>query len=144
MDDLRIAEAVTRICRDHSTGIIKVKAGDGECKVLMDRGDLVGGDLRFGYQSLAQSLLMAVRIGLKDLDAIWARGEANHLDRETLERLGLDIRRSWEIQLFAILRAVCRCGDAVEFVRGAVQPRFERVPSHRLISPLRGPTSSPH
>src|SRR5262249_56780094 len=79
----------------------------------------------------------------KDLDAIWARGEANQLDRETLERLSLDIRRSREIQLFAILRAVCRCGDAVEFVRGAVQPRFERVPSERLISALRGPTSSP-
>jgi len=143
MDDLRIAEAVTRICRDHSTGIIKVKAADRESKLLMDRGDLVGADLRFGYQSLAQSLLMAGRIGLKDLDAIWARGEANHLDRETLERLGLDIRRSWEIQLFAILRAVCRSGNEVEFVAGPVQPRFDRVPSERLISALRGPTSSP-
>lgn len=143
MGDLRIAEAVSRICRDNSTGIIKVRVGDRESKLLMDRGDLVGADLRFGYQSLAQSLLMAGRIGLKDLDAMWARGEANHLDRETLERLSLDIRRSWEIQLFAILRSVCSSGDAVEFVAGPVQPRFERVPSERLISALRGPISSP-
>jgi len=142
MNDLPLTETLARVWHEQATGLIKIKTGDRESKLLLERGDLVGADLRFGYQSLAQSLVVEGRIGLEDLDALWARGEGNHLDRETLARLDLDARGSWEIQLFATLRCLCRSADAVEFAPGLVQTRFDRVPGPRLLSALRSPGSS--
>jgi tetratricopeptide (TPR) repeat protein len=142
MNDFPLTETLARVWQEKATGQIKIKIGDRESKLLFDRGDLVGADLRFGYQSLAQSLVVAGQIGLEELDALWARGEGNHLDRETLARLDLDARRSWEIQLLATLRCLCRRANAVEFAPGLVQTRFDRVPGQRLLSGLRSPGSS--
>jgi curved DNA-binding protein CbpA len=141
MNDLPLTETLARVWQEKATGLVNIKTGDRESKLLFERGDLVGADLRFGYQSLAQSLLIEGRIGLEDLDAQWARGEGNHLGRETLARLDLDARRSWEIQLFATLRRLCRSTNAVEFAPGLVQTRFDRVPGERLVSALRSPSS---
>src|SRR5258708_5477323 len=142
MNDLPLTETLARVWQEEATGLVRIKAGDRESKLLFERGDLVGADLRFGYQSLAQSLLLEGRIGLEELDALWACGAGNHLDRETLARLDLDARRSWEIQLFATLRRLCRSTNAVEFAPGLVQIRFARVPGERLVSALRSPSSS--
>src|SRR6266446_6890112 len=118
MNDLPLTETLARVWQEKATGLVNIKTGDRESKLLFERGDLVGADLRFGYQSLAQSLLIEGGIGLEDLDAQWARGEGNHLGRETLARLDLDAGRSWEIQLFATLRRLCRSTNAVEFAPG--------------------------
>ncbi len=127
------AESLLRAQKEKLTGILQLSAGGRESKLFWDGGDLVGADLRFGYQSLPQSLLAAGRISPRELDALWARGEANHLDPETLEELNLDVRRSWEIQLFAILRCICRAADAAQFTPGTPQTMFERVPGDRLV-----------
>jgi tetratricopeptide (TPR) repeat protein len=142
MNDLPLTEALARVWQEKATGQIKIKTGDRESKLLFERGDLVGADLRFGYQSVAQSLLAEGRIGLEDLDALWARGEGPHLARETLARWNLEPRESWELQLFAALRRLCLSANAVEFAPGLVQTRFDRVPGQRLLSALRSPGSS--
>jgi curved DNA-binding protein CbpA len=142
MNDFPLTETLARVWQEKATGQIKIKTGNRESKLLVDRGDLVGADLRFGYQSLAQSLVVAGRIGLEDLDALWARGEGSHLDRETLARVDLDVRGLWEIQFLATLRCLCRNAQAVEFAPGPVETRFDRVPGQRLLSALRSPGSS--
>ncbi len=132
------AESLLRAQKEKLTGILQLSAGGRESKLFWEGGDLVGADLRFGYQSLPQSLLAAGRIAPRELDALWARGEANHLEHETMEQMNLDVRRSWEIQLFAILRCICRTADAAQFTAGPPETMFERVLGDRLVLAVLG------
>src|SRR5260370_1293599 len=127
------AESLLRAQKEKLTGTLQLSAGGRESKLFWEGGDLVGADLQFGYQSLPQSLLAARRIAPRELDALWARGEANHLEPETMQQMNLDVHRSWEIQLFAILRSICRTADAAQFTAGSPETMFQKVPGDRLV-----------
>src|SRR5229473_1444341 len=128
MNDLPLTETLARVWHEQATGLIKIKTGDRESKLLLERGDLVGADLRFGYQSLAQSLLLEGRIGLEELDALWARGAGNHLDRETLERL-VSALRSPSPSDAVILQTTTRTSD-VDTTKFSVSQGRTAGPTH--------------
>src|SRR5438874_5194928 len=84
------AEALYRAIKDKATGWVTLSAQGRESQLLFEQGNLVGANVTFGHQSLAQALLQDRKIHAAQLDAMWARGEGGRVDAESLVELGAD------------------------------------------------------
>src|SRR5205823_1860099 len=99
------AEALYRAIKDKATGWITLSAQGRESQLLFEAGDLVGANIAFGYQSVAQSLLQDGAIRAAQLDAMWARGEGGRVDAESLVELGADPAGASVAQVLASVRS---------------------------------------
>ncbi|MBI3182569.1 MAG: DUF4388 domain-containing protein, partial [Myxococcales bacterium] len=70
-----LAEVLYRAHKEKATGYVRVQHGERRAILAMKDGDVVGVEVGFGYQSVAQALLQAERIDPGQFDALWARGE---------------------------------------------------------------------
>lgn len=128
-----LAEALYLAHKRRSTGSLKVSAGGRQSELLLQDGDLVGAEVRWGYQTSAQAVLRAHLIDSSALDALWARGERGAPDARTLEECGLDARRALEVQALAHVEKLTGKADSIQFDEGEVRPKFEPISGFRVV-----------
>jgi len=128
-----LAEALYLAHKQRSTGCLKIAAGGRESELLLRDGDLVGAQVRWGYQSSAQAVLRAHLIDCSTLDALWAKGDRSALDAKTLEQCGLDARRALEVQALAHVEKLTGKAESIQFDEGEVQPKFEPISGFRVV-----------
>src|SRR5438105_3882498 len=109
------AEALYRAIKDKATGWVTLTAQGRESQLLFDQGDLVGANIAFGHQSLAQSLLQDGKIQAAQLDALWARGEGGRVDGESLSELGADSGAASALQVLASVRGASMLASEAKF-----------------------------
>lgn len=101
--------------RDRVTGLVELRAGDLRSELFWRDGDVVGARLAWGHRSLAQALVLAGRLPVERLDALWASGQ--------MDRCDLALLRSWgvsdEPDALESLRWLAQISAAVEGAQSA-------------------------
>jgi curved DNA-binding protein CbpA len=127
----QLAEALYEAHRHRSTGCLNVIAEGRESQLLLDRGNLVGAELRSGHRSLPQSLLRAGLIDCAKLDALWAEGQG--AGPTAIEALGLQWTQACEIQTLSQIEWLSEKATHVHFEAGEVSGAFARIPGERVV-----------
>ncbi len=143
----QLAEALYLARQQRSTGCLKVLAAGRESELLLEGGNLVGADVRCGYRTPAQALLLAGLLDSGTVDALWARGERAAPGRETLEACGLDSRRALEVHALGHVEKLSAIAESVFFQEGEVRPSFQPIPGTRIVRAawrLRSPEPAPN
>lgn len=140
-----LAESLHRACAARSTGWVRCEAGGLVSRLGLDGGDVVALELAFGYQTPLQALLQARRVSLRQVDALWARGEARALDDETLAELGvaaMDVERA---QAEAAVRRIGHLVERVSFEGGSppAPPSGLRLDGARALRAAREASGMP-
>ncbi|MEW6434700.1 MAG: molecular chaperone DnaJ, partial [Myxococcota bacterium] len=120
MGNLQIAEALFTAHAQRATGWLTCTARGRESRLGFRDGHLVALDLRFGFQAPVQALVQAGKLGLGQLDALWARGEAGSVDPETLEELGVSVADAERARALACVKQVLQQAEAARFEAGEV------------------------
>jgi curved DNA-binding protein CbpA len=127
------ADALFRAAREHATGWLTFSSGGAEARLYLQAGDLVGARLGFGYQTLAQALLVSGMLDLPSLDALWARGEAGPASPALLQASGGDLAAAAELQTLASVRRLVSHGGEATFMPAMVDGGVARVPGARAV-----------
>src|SRR5271154_6740069 len=125
------ADALFRAAREHATGWLTFSSGGAEARLYLQAGDLVGARLGFGYQTLAQALLVAGALDLPAFDALWARGELGASSIGLLEAVGGDVAVATELQTLASVRRLVSYGGEATFMPAMVEAGEARVSGAR-------------
>lgn len=120
MPALEVAEALYRAHKERATGYVRLQEAGRESSLALKDGELLGMELDFGFQSLAQSLLQGGWLDPGQLDALWARGEGGRLEAETLAELGITLSQATALHRLANLRRLAGLAQAVRFEPVAV------------------------
>ncbi|MGV3621464.1 MAG: molecular chaperone DnaJ, partial [Archangium sp.] len=122
MGNPQVAEALFRAWVDRQTGWLTCTSQGRETKIPLREGSVVGTSLGagFGWQGTVPALLQNGRLGLSQLDALWARGEAAAHDSDTLDELGIVPADAESARVLASIRETVRAADAVRFEAGDV------------------------
>jgi curved DNA-binding protein CbpA len=127
------ADALFRAAREHATGWLTFAAEGAEARLYLQAGDVVGARLGFGYQTLAQALLVAGALDLPTLDALWARGELFSASPALLEATGGDLGVAAEVQALASVRRLVSHGGDATFMPAMVDAGPARVSGARAV-----------
>jgi tetratricopeptide (TPR) repeat protein len=127
----RLAEALYEAHQQRSTGSLKFLVDGRESQLLIDRGNLVGADIRSAHRSMAQSLLCAGLLDSRALDWLWAEGKGN--GRRAIDLLGLPESEACEIQLLAQIERLGERATGVRFEAGTVGHQFDPIPGERAV-----------
>ncbi len=127
----QLAEALYEAHQQKATGSLKILAEGRESQLLIDRGNLVGADIRSGHRSMAQSLLRAGLLDSAALDWIWAEGQV--AGRRAIEALGLEWSQACEVQVLAQIEQLGEKATSVRFESGPVSNAFDPIPGERAI-----------
>ena len=127
------ADALFRAAREHSTGWLTFSSGGAEARLYLQSGDLVGARLGFGYQTLAQALLLAGALDLPTLDALWARGDAGPASPALLQAVGGDGEAASALQTLAAVRRLVSHGGEAMFMPAMVDVVMPRLSGARAV-----------
>jgi curved DNA-binding protein CbpA len=127
------ANALFRAAREHATGWLTFASGGAEARLYLQAGDLVGARLGFGYQTLAQALLVAGSLDLPTLDALWARGEAGLASPALLSAAGGDAAFATELKTLASVRRLVSHGGEATFMPAMVEGGATRLAGARAV-----------
>jgi curved DNA-binding protein CbpA len=125
------ADALFRAAREHATGWLTFTSGGAEARLYLQAGDLVGARLGFGYQTLAQALLVSGALDLPAFDALWARGELGASSSGLLQAAGGDVAVATEVQTLASVRRLVSYGGEATFMPAMVEAGEARVSGAR-------------
>ena len=122
MGNPQVVEALYRAYLDRATGWLTCTAHGRETRIPFREGSVVGTSLGsgFGWQGTVPALVQRKRLGLSQLDALWARGEASAGDSDTLDELGVDPAEAESARVLASIRETVRHAEAVRFEQGDV------------------------
>ncbi len=127
----QLAEALYEAHQQRSTGWLKVMAEGRQSELLLDRGNLVGAEIRTGHRSLAQSLLLRGLIDPPMLDSLWADGQG--AGPRALEDLGVEWTQACEVQVLAQIERLSAKATSVQFEAGKVSSAFSPIPGERAV-----------
>src|SRR5277367_1880877 len=127
------ADALFRAAREHATGWLTFSSEGAEARLYLQGGDLVGARLGFGYQTLAQALLVAGALDLPTLDVLWAQGELGAASSALLEAAGGDLGVAAETQTLASVRRLVSHGGDATFMPAMVEAGASRVAGARAV-----------
>ncbi|HET9450519.1 MAG TPA: molecular chaperone DnaJ, partial [Aggregicoccus sp.] len=133
MPSSQVAEALYAVHKSRATGALTLRAAGREARLLVRDGDLVGAQLGFGHQCVAQALLQAGQLSSLQLDALWARGSAGSADEELLEQLAVTADEIAQAQALAHVRRLSRLAEHAEFEPGEVERAFGPISSTRVV-----------
>jgi tetratricopeptide (TPR) repeat protein len=127
----QLAEALYEAHQQRLTGWLKVIAEGRHSELLLDEGNLVGAEIRTGYRSLVQSLLLRGLIDPPMLDSLWADGRG--AGPAAVEALGVEWTRACEIQMLAQIELLSAKATSVQFEAGRVSSAFSPIPGERAV-----------
>ena len=122
MGNAQVAEALYRAYLERATGWLTCTSQGRETKIPFRDGSVVSSALGtgFGWQGKVPALVQQGRLGLEQLDALWARGEASAADDDTLDELGVLPAEADAARVLASIRETVRAAEGVRFEPGEV------------------------
>ncbi|MFN0063483.1 MAG: DnaJ domain-containing protein [Myxococcaceae bacterium] len=128
MTEPSAAQALLSACATRSTGRLSLLAATGRCSELwIADGDVVGAQMGFAYQSVAQSLWRMGRLGSEQLDAWWSRNEGETPSDETLAAFGVTRDEAARYQLLVQVGELATQAETTRFEAGEVPGSGVRI-----------------
>ena len=117
------AEALFDALAHRASGNLVLVAERGQrATFVVHAGDVVGAQIGFGFQSLAQVLWREGKLTSQQLDALWSSGEGGEPDPESLSRLGMDLHGVEALRWRVQLRELVGKAQEVRFTPEVVSP----------------------
>lgn len=122
-----LADELFQAHQRQATGKLSIFAGGRHSFLLLESGDVVGAEIRAGYQNAVQTLLAEQVISTQDVDAWWSRGVADALDDDALSALPPTLNPEI-LKLASSVRALCACAEEVRLEEMAETSAGRRLP----------------
>jgi hypothetical protein len=128
-------EALLAAHTGRATGELTFTAGAAQSRVYFRLGAVVDAHWGFGAVTLTQGLLASGRLDASTFDALWASGEAGHLDDISLKTMGLSLEDARRAQVLRSLQRVAQLAERAEFEEREVQSAetFPRVQATEVL-----------